>query len=519
LHRLVVALTAFLAILAGVVVAGYLLIFAASPDRIARAVPASTTIYGTVYLQPSAGQKMNLAALLGHVPGLEDAASLDGKLHQIAAQLLARTGLDYEADLRPWLGDQLAIAVEPNGTDPSQARFTLLVAVTDRPAAAAALTRIAAERQLAGVPESYQGVELTVAPGGVWALLDDLLIVGGDAGTVRAALDADADRAPSLADSTSFLAAMRRVPADHLAAVYIDIKGLARLAGAEGQLGGYSQASLALVVESNGLRLTGSAPFDAGAASAGARAAFALASEPSSLAEWMPDDTQAELVVFGVAQSLVAAEEQLGSDPATSAVADALNQVRALAALGLGINVDDDLLPLFNREAAVAVGHLADARPSVQLLLRPADAAGAQASLDRMRDGLRGRGSTIRERTVDGVTITTVPIPSLGEVSYAMREGVIVAALDPADVAAALTAAADGQTLAATARYRSSWELAGVHGGNELWVDVARVVEAAGDQLGVTGDVRAILLEIDALAMTAPAHDALSEFHVVLTAR
>jgi hypothetical protein len=58
-----------------------------------------------------------------------------------------------------------------------------------------------------------------------------------------------------------------------------------------------------------------------------------------------------------------------------------------------------------------------------------------------------------------------------------------------------------------------------VRGGNEFWVDVAAVVDAAGEELGVTGDVRDILLAIDALAMTAPARDEMSEFHVVLTAR
>ena len=519
MQRLVVALTTLLALLAGVVVAGYLVVFAASPDRAARAVPASTAIYGTLYLQPSAGQKMNLAALLGHVPGLTDAASLDGKLHEMAGQLLSQAGLDYEGDLRPWLGDQLSIAVEPDGTDPTQARFTLLVAVKDPAAAAAALGRIAADHQLSGEPESYQGVELTVAPDGAWALLDDLLIVGGDAPTVRAALDADADRAPSLADASSFLAAMRRVPPDHLAAIYVDLKSLAGAAGAGEGLGGYSDASLALVVEANGLRLAGGAPFDADAAPEAVRQAFALASEPSRLADWMPADTQAEIAMFGLAQGLLTAEEQLGANPATPEVADLLNQVRAVAAIGLGINIDDDLLPLFDREAAIAVGGLADAAPSMQLLLRPQDAGAAQASLDRIRDALRGHGSTVREQDAAGVTITTVTVPDLGEVSYAVRDGVIIAALDPDHVAAALAAVADGSTLGASPRYRSAWEFAGVHGGSEFWVDVAAMVDAAGDELGVSGDVRAILHEIDALAMTAPARNEMSEFHLVLTAR
>jgi uncharacterized protein DUF3352 len=311
------------------------------------------------------------------------------------------------------------------------------------------------------------------------------------------------------------------VPPDHLAAMYVDIQGLATAIGAEEQLGGYSDASLALVVEPNGLRVAGTAPFDADAAPASTRAAFALASEPSSLADWVPGDTQAELVIFGLAQALQAAEAQLGADSATAQVADAVNQLRALAALGLGIDVDDDLLPLFDRESAVAIGGLQDLAPGGQLLLRPANAEAATAALDRMRDALQAHGSTVRERDADGVTITTLDLTQVGDISisYAMKDGVIVAGLDPDDVAASLGAAADGTTLGASARYRAAWELTGIRGGNEFWVDVASIVDTTSDELGLTGDVRDILLHIDALAMTAPARDETSEFHVVLTAR
>jgi hypothetical protein len=518
-QRLVIALTTFLAMMAGVVVVGYLLIFAASPDRASRAIPADATVYATLYLQPSTGQKMNLAALLGHVPGLADPTSLDQKLHEIAARLLGEAGLDYEADLRPWLGNQLAMAVELDGTDPSAAHVIALVAVKDPALAGEALDRIAADHQLSGETESYKGVEVITYPDGAWALLDDLLVLGNDAAGVKAALDADANRAPSLADDQGFLAAMRRVPADHLASMYVNLRGLPGATAA--QMGGYTDASLALVVEQNGLRITGNAPFDADSAPAGAREAFALASEPSSLADWMPDDTQAELVVFGISQTLRAAEEQLGADPATADAADAIDQLRAVAAIGLGINLDDDLLPLFDREAAVAVGGLQGGSSMLagQLLLRPSDADAAAAALDRMRDALQAHGATVDESQADGVTITTVDVPDFGAISYAMRDGVIVAGLDADSVGAALSAASDGSTLGASARYRSAWELAGAHGGNEFWVDVASAMDAAGADLGVTGDVRDILLSIDALAMTAPARDEISEFHLVLTAR
>ncbi|MGH2455932.1 MAG: DUF3352 domain-containing protein [Candidatus Limnocylindria bacterium] len=514
MQRLVVALTTLLGLTGIVVVAGYLFLFAAGTDRAARAAPADTVAYVTVYLQPSSGQKMNLANLLGRVPGFADAASLDQKIHEISARLLGDAGLDYEGDLRPWLGNQLALAIAPGTPDAVlQPRAVLLVAVRDPEAAGAALQRLAP-----GQSSTYEGEEIVSGADRAWALLDDLLVMGQDAAAVRAALNADAGRDASLSGQAGFAAAMRRLPADHLAAAYLDLSGIAAAAGAEEQLDGYSTASFALLAENEGLRVAGSAPFDADAASAAAREAFALASEPSSLAEWMPADTQAELVVFGLSQSFAAAEEQLGgrgSEP----IADALNQLRAVAALGLGINVDDDLLPLFDRDAAIALGGLDGSSPDGLLLLRPSDPDAAQASLDRLRDALRDRGASVEETDVDGETITLLRVPDLGTVAFAVRDGVIVAGLGADQVGEALRARADGSSLAATDRYRTAWELAGTRGGNEAFVDVAAVVDATGDALGISGEVGDILREIGALAITTPARDDQSELHVVLTVR
>ena len=502
-----------------VVVVGYLLIFAASPDRAARAVPAGAAFYATLHLQPSTGQKLNLASLLGHVPGFADASSLDQKLHEIAGRLLGEAGLDYEADVRPWLGDRLSLAVRATSTDAADVAALVLVEVKDRPAAVAALERIATDRGISVAHATYQGTPVSVAGDTSWALLDDLLILAQGEGTLRAALDADADRAPSLADEAAFGSAMRRVPADHLASVYLNLGAAAQGVGATEEVGGYSTATLALVVEPDGLRLAGSAPFDANAAPSDGRGAFALASEPSSLPEWMPSDTQAEAVIFGLAQALRAAEDQIGAQDGLGDVADAVNQLRALAALGLGVNVDDDVLPLLDREVGVAVSGLDRPTPSISLLLRPSDADAAEAALGRMSDALEQHGATVTHHSAGSGTITTIAIPDLGEASYTLLDGVVVIGLEPDDVTAALAARESGETLAAAERYRDAWELAGIRGGNEAYLDVASLEGLVAEQLGLTGDARDILHAIGAVGMTAPARDAQTEIHVVVTAR
>jgi Protein of unknown function (DUF3352) len=516
LQRLAVALTALLTLTAGVVVAGYVFIFSASQDRAAHAAPADTAAYATIYLQPSTGQRLNLADLLGHVPGFADAANLEQKIHDIAQRLLGATGLDYEADIRPWLGNQLSVAISVDQTSLAPDRVLLLVGVKDATEANAALARILAQREVTPTVTDDHGVAVVEGGGMAYALLDDLLVVAPDAAAVRAALDADAQRSPSLADSADFRGAARRIPADHLAAVYLN---LARLGPTAQQTQGYGTVELALVVEPDGLRLAGNAPFDSTVASEEARQQFALSSEPSALSSWMPADTRAEIVLFGVAQTLGAAEAALGATPGLEGAADALTQLRALAALGLGISLDNDVLPVLDRDVAVAVQDVGGALPSGQLLARPSDRDAAAAALARIGDALAERGASVIIHDSAGTPVTTVRVPDLGSLSWAMRDGVVVVGLEPADVNAALDAHAVDETLAMSDGYRRAWGLTGVRAGNEAYVDVGWLVDAMGSALSLPDDGRDILHAISALAITAPARDNETEFHLVLTAR
>ena len=173
-------------------------------------------------------------------------------------------------------------------------------------------------------------------------------------------------------------------------------------------------------------------------------------------------------------------EDLEGSLPGNSAFApalDALNQLRVIASLGLGINFTSDLLPLFDGEAAVALDSLDTDGFHGQVLLRPSEAAAAEASLERMRSALAGRGSTVRTREAAGTTITSVEVPQVGSVTYAVQDGVVILGLDAADVAAALEAHAGGETLATDERYGAPFlEVTGASAGNELWADVATLV-------------------------------------------
>jgi len=518
MRRLVVATTALLVMVGVVVVAGYLLLFAAVADRASRAAPVETALYLKVYLQPSNGQKMNLLSLVGRVPGFRDAATIEQKIHEIAQRLLANAGIDYEADLRPWLGAEVALALEPPEKAGTAPHVLLLALVGDPRAARAAVPRLMAGEGLTFRPETYRGRPAMIGEHLSYALLDDLLLVAETPDRLRAAIDADADAAPSLADSAAFAEAMRSLPADHLASLYVDARRIGN-----GQVdtapGGYSTAALALTAKPDGLHLDGSAPFASAEAGTDAQAAFALASKRSTLAGWMPTTTRVEMVVSGLQQSLADTERRIAADPSFADAIAALNQLRSVAALGLGINVNRDLLSLFDGEAAIALQGLDLAAPRGVLLLRPSDPVAAAAAIDRMRKGLVGRGSAVTTGHADGATVTSVSVPEIGHISYALVDGVVLLALDPADVAAALAAHGSGEALANDDRYAAAFKLAGSHAGSEVWADIPGLVDAASGIFDPGSELRDILHQVGALAMSASASDNQLQIHAVLTVK
>src|SRR5690348_7418468 len=104
MHRLVIAATALLALIGAVVVVAYLFIFAAAGDRAAAIAPAHSLAYVSLYLTPSTGQQMNLQRVLTKLPGFTDEAALGTNIDVLVQRLLGDAGVDYRADVKPWLG-------------------------------------------------------------------------------------------------------------------------------------------------------------------------------------------------------------------------------------------------------------------------------------------------------------------------------------------------------------------------------------------------------------------------------
>ena len=518
MHRLVVALVTLIGLTGAAFVAGYLLLFSASNDRAAELAPADSVFYVNIFLQPSTGQQMNLGGLIGRLPGFADEASLDEKVDQVVENLLGASGLglDYREQIKPWLGSQIAIAGWPTDGDVAAPEAVVIVEVKDRPSAEAALAELAAQGGATFAPETYQGVEMQVADTGAYAFVGEMLVFGGSRAGIEAVVDVDGG-GEALANREDFRSTMAGLPADHLASAFVDLGAVAEATGTAEQISAFSSAGAAVIAERDGIRLSGSAPFEIDNAASSSAAGFGLGGEPSSLVDWMPEDTIAELVVFGLRQTLEDAEDAAAAAPEGEQITSALDTVRALASFGFGIDIDADLLPLLDREVGIAVSGIDGALPSGQLLLRPEDPEAAEAALTRVVDRLVATGASQRTEGGPGGEISVLSIPQVGEIAYTVGDGIIIIGLSAEDVTAALQAHADGRALAGNDRYVRTFEVAGARAGNEAFVDIAAIADLIGTTLQLPDDARDILAQVGSFGFTAPSRDDRLEFHAVLT--
>jgi hypothetical protein len=516
MHRLVIALVTLIALTGAAFLAGYLFLFSASTDRAAAMAPANSAFYVNVYLQPSTGQQMNLAGLIGRLPGFADDASLDEKVDQVVQNLLGSTGIDYRGDVKTWLGDQVAIAGWPSGNDPADAQSVVIAEVKDRAAAESAVAGLVGESGDPFTAQAYNGVDLQVGSTATYAFVGEMLVIGPTAASVEPIVDVHGG-AENLADGDDFRATMAALEPDHLAAAFVDLAALAEAAGVGEQLRGVTTAGAVLVAETDGLRVSGSAPFAESQVNPSARAGFALGGEPSSLVDWMPDETLAEVVIFGLRQTLEDAEKAVGTVPEGEEIGSMLDTARALAAFGLGIDLDNDILPLLDREVGLAVTGFDGTLPTGQLLLRPEDPEAAAASLANLTDALGGIGGTSRTETVGVTEVTVLGIPDTGEVAYAIVDGIVILGFGVDDVGAAIEAHETGAALGSSDAYTRTFDLAGTRAGNEAYVDIGAIVDLVGDPAALPADARDILLQLGAFGFTAPSRDDQIEFHAVLT--
>jgi len=303
-----------LAVGVGVGVAVVSSILAGDPpeDRAIALVPADAAFYATVHLDPSLGQKRAAKGVIDRADG--DAEPFEDA---IGALVESASPLSYERDIKPHLGNQVALFARPS-SDP-----TLLSATTNPEASRAAMRRLAE----ASYPGSYYSLReatyrgqpyehVVYADGGgtppgsnAFAIIDGFVVLG-ETSDVQMAIDAR--RGSSLADSSELAAARERLSEDVIGFAYLDAEPLAHAAGVDEYASRAEVAPLEAIADAGPIAATVSAGdgrlvldiatrADAGEGS--------LLSGPSTLLETLPADLTAALALGDIKGPLTSGSE------------------------------------------------------------------------------------------------------------------------------------------------------------------------------------------------------------------
>jgi len=237
------------AVLAVGVVAGALVNRAAAPqgDPLAKIMPADSILYFTMTTHPEEQDHYDVIAKAWK--DSKEARQIESAL----GAAITASGFDWDADIRPWLGDRVAVGVvdlggydKPtagdSGATDSLPRyrapfFVVAVQTRDRAKSDAFLADFREARQTSLgssrlFDETYRGIPIVyvvndsayMPEGEAYATVNDAIVFTLGSGNLKRVIDVALDGA-SLATDTDFRTSMEALPAWSVGAFYMDYGG------------------------------------------------------------------------------------------------------------------------------------------------------------------------------------------------------------------------------------------------------------------------------------------------------
>ena len=199
----------------------------------ASVVPADALGYASLDLDPSASQKIEAIKIMRKFPGLRDQLDISSRddLRRTIWKAITSdggcTGVDYDKDLKPWLGERIAVAAVPGSS--TKVLPLVVVQVKDEDQARAGIKKL---------EDCDTNDELKDGSTGVAFSGDYLLATGTQADATRMADDAEH---ASLQDDAAFGTWMDRVGDPGIVTMYASKKAPAAMLdgsdGSDGALG------------------------------------------------------------------------------------------------------------------------------------------------------------------------------------------------------------------------------------------------------------------------------------------
>jgi len=195
----------------------------------ASAVPANAMLYAEVAVRPEGDLREDALAAAGKVLNTQDP---EGRIRELLDKALAdqkASELDYDRDIKPWLGERAALWLSTRLDDEGDPSGAVVVDVTSGEDAMGAVRRGAENNGDKLTKRSHNGVDYEVDQDGVAAgVVDDEFLLIGPEAEVKASIDAQ--KGDSLAEADRYKKGVDALEDERLAHFYMDLRTLLRFA-------------------------------------------------------------------------------------------------------------------------------------------------------------------------------------------------------------------------------------------------------------------------------------------------
>ena len=363
-------------------------------------LPAGALAFAKVDLDPAANQKLAVYRLAEKFPASADEVDDEDEVKDqlLAALFEGAEGVDYAADIAPWIGDRAGIAALPSGGAEPDALAA--VAYRDRAAAEAGLARLA-----------------TADPTVIYAFSEkaDYVLLGDS----QAVVDAAVDPADVLGDADSYTGAVDALDGDQILTGWVDVAAFwgaltpearqqaSEATGAQGDLAPSGQAVFGVRADDRFLEVQGRTVD----ASADVLREVEIGREKGSgMVQDLPESTVLALSVTGLGEGLATLYDRTAGD-----ATDALGLTEATEQFGLSL--PQDLRVLLGEETMLAVfgeqdaalrsrGDGEQAYPVAQRIAQALEDNGGPPTGDKLRDLEGGVAVGTSPAALDQVTAT-----------------------------------------------------------------------------------------------------------------
>lgn len=405
----------------------------------AKLVPSNALVFLNVSTDPDRDGVKRAVALGGKLPAFRAVRTT------IERRLGSRQGpINFARDVRPWLGDEAALAVLPTSGTVSESEIVL--DVRDRAKAESFIKRSAGGSSTA----KYRGVAIhrygTVAT----AFVSGDLVIAPEP-VIHGAIDRSKGRGDSLAKAKLFQQAYDGLPAGRVIDVFVSRDGVHRLLAPAGGILGLAGT----VVDQPALEAVGaSVTASGGKAQLTVHTALDRALAKATPATFKPfspelvsDVPSGTLAYLGLAGLDRAAARLLALAGASGVNGAGLAQLAARARATLerraGVDLDRDVLSILRGEAGLFVLPAVPA-PTLAVVAKTPDEKRTREALAKLQLPLArlfappstgaGQAPTFQDRDIGGVDAFQLRLTPTVELDYAVFDGKLVIATSLAGI-------------------------------------------------------------------------------------